>query len=96
MLKNSRFIIFLILASIICLTGCKDASIPDIRATDPARITSAVPKENDQTTPTSSTQESVETKTTSTDSETDLTAQSTSDVDSKDIEKTTPDTEKIA
>ncbi|MFC2043272.1 LCP family protein [Chloroflexota bacterium] len=73
------------------LTSCKDASIPDIQVADPANVASAILTENDQIKPTSTSQESVETKTTSKDSETDLTAQSTSDADSKDIEKTTPE-----
>ena len=95
MLRNSRFIVFLIIASITCLTSCTDAGIPEIRATDPASITTAVLEENDQIKPTSTSQESVEIKTTSTDSETNLTAQSTSDVDSKDIEKTTPEIPRV-
>jgi len=95
MLRNSRFIVFLIIASMTYLTSCKDASIPDIQVTDPASVTTAIIKENDQIKPTPPSQESVETKKTSTDSETDLTAQSTSDVDSKDIGKTTPKIPKV-
>jgi LCP family protein required for cell wall assembly len=95
MLRNSRFIVFLIIASMTYLTSCRDASIPDIQVTDTASVTAAVLKENDQITPTPTSQESVETKKTSTYSGTDLTAQSTRDVDSKDIEKTTPEIPKV-
>ena len=62
MLRNSRFIVFLIIASMTYLTGCKDSGIPVIQATDPASITAAVLKENDQPKPISITQESVEAK----------------------------------
>ena len=95
MLRNSRFIIFLIIASMAYLTSCKDANVPNIQVTDPASVTAAVPKENDQIKPTSTSQESVETETTPKDSETEVTAQSTGDVDSKDIEKTTPEIQRV-
>jgi len=96
MLRNSRFIVFLIIASMTYLTSCKDASIPDIQVTDdPTSVTTAVLKENDQVKPISTSQESVQTKKTSKDSETDPTARSTSDVDSKDIEKTTPEIPRV-
>ena len=91
MLRNSRFVVFLIIASMTYLTSCKDASIPVIQVTTPANVTTAVPKENDQIKPTSTSQESIDTIKTSKDSGIDLSTQSTSDVDSKDIEKTTPE-----
>ncbi|MFC2053437.1 LCP family protein [Chloroflexota bacterium] len=91
MLRNSRFIVFFIIASMTYLTSCKDASIPDIPVTDPANVATAILKENDQIKPIPASQEFVETKKTSTVSKTDLSAQSTSDVDSNDVEKTTPE-----
>lgn len=90
MLRNSRFIVFFIIASITYLTSCKDTSIPDIQVTDPAIVTTAIPMENDQIKPTSTSQESIEPTKTSKDSEPDPTSQPTSDVDSKDNAKSTP------
>ena len=42
MLRNSRFIVFLIIASMTYLTSCMDASITDNQVTDPASVTTTI------------------------------------------------------
>ena len=42
MLRNFRFIVFLIIASMTYLASCMDANVPDIQVTDPASVTTAI------------------------------------------------------